>query len=98
MCVWFFFLKELKNVLPCMLESIFGYGQGPGWGLDSISRASTPQDFDSVRRLLAPEGPVLSLVYSLMADSLYEFPINSIPVSIVIQKRNSIFIYFINLM
>lgn len=71
--------KELKNVLPCMLESIFGYGQGPGWGLDMISRASTPQDFDSVRRLLAPEGPVLSLVYSLMADSLYEFPINSIP-------------------
>lgn len=88
-----FFLKELKNVLPYMLESIFGYGQGPGWGLDTISRASTLQDFDSVRRLLAPEGPVLSLVYSLMADSLYEFPINSIPVSIVIQKRNSIFIY-----
>lgn len=64
-----------------MLENIFGYGHGPGWGLDMISRASTPQDFDSVRRLLAPEGPVLSLVYSLMADSLYEFPINSIPVS-----------------
>lgn len=87
----------MKNVLPCMLESIFGYGQGPGWGLDMISRASTPQDFDSVRRLLAPEGPVLSLVYSLMADSLYEFPINSIPVSSDSEEEFDIYV-FINLM
>nr|XP_022335736.1 sphingomyelin phosphodiesterase 4-like isoform X2 [Crassostrea virginica] len=71
--------KDLKNVLPYMLENIFGCGQGPGWGLDMISRSSNPQDFDSIRKLLAPEGPVLSLVYTLMTDSFYEFPIIALP-------------------
>ncbi|XP_061189717.1 sphingomyelin phosphodiesterase 4-like isoform X1 [Saccostrea echinata] len=71
--------KELKNVLPYLLENIFGYGQNPGWGLDLINRSSNSQDFDNIRRLLAPEGTLLSLVYTLMTDSFYEFPINSLP-------------------
>ena len=74
-------LQEFKNILPCLLEKIFGYGLDPGWGLDLISKSSSPQDFDSARRLLAPEGPLLSLVYALMMDSFYEFPMSSLPVS-----------------
>ncbi|XP_048752560.2 sphingomyelin phosphodiesterase 4-like isoform X2 [Ostrea edulis] len=71
--------KELKNILPYLFEKIFGYGLDPGWGLDLISRSSSPQDFDYVRRLLAPEGPLLSVVYTLMMDSFYEFPMNNLP-------------------
>ena len=76
-----------------MLENIFGCGQGPGWGLDMISRSSNPQDFDSIRKLLAPEGPVLSLVYTLMTDSFYEFPIIALPVSISSLKQLYIYLY-----
>ncbi|KAK3083762.1 hypothetical protein FSP39_002782 [Pinctada imbricata] len=73
--------KELRSALPQLLESIFGFGNEAGWGLDLVSRTTNIQDFECLRRLLSPEGPLLSLVYSLQADPYlsYEFPFSCLP-------------------
>ncbi|KAJ8311969.1 hypothetical protein KUTeg_009342 [Tegillarca granosa] len=73
--------KELRNVLPLILENLFGFGSETGWGLDLLSQSANPHEFEAVRRLLSPEGTLLNLIYNLNTDIYlsYEFPINCIP-------------------
>lgn len=73
--------QELKNALPSLLACIFGSASDSGWQLNIISSGYNVQEFESARRFLGPEGPVLKLVYSLQSDNslLYEYPINHIP-------------------
>ncbi|XP_069135222.1 sphingomyelin phosphodiesterase 4-like isoform X1 [Argopecten irradians] len=73
--------KELRNALPDLLENIFGLDTDPGWGLDILCRSINTQDFDAVRKLLAPEGPLFTLINSLQGDQYisYEFPTKYLP-------------------
>ncbi|XP_021346296.1 sphingomyelin phosphodiesterase 4-like isoform X2 [Mizuhopecten yessoensis] len=73
--------KELRNALPDLLEHIFGLDTEPGWGLDMLCRSNNTHDFDAVRKLLAPEGPLLTLISSLQVDQYisYEFPTKYLP-------------------
>ncbi|XP_041347976.1 sphingomyelin phosphodiesterase 4-like [Gigantopelta aegis] len=74
-------IKELKNCLPYIVESIFGYGAELGWDLDKISKYQNPHEFHAVRRFLAPESQFLNLIYNLQADTYlqYEFQLNHLP-------------------
>ena len=82
----FFFTQELKNALPYIVESIFGYGAEPGWNLDKLSKYQNPNEFVAVRRFLAPESPFLNVIYNLQADSYlqYEFQLTHLPVRITV--------------
>ncbi|XP_033748728.1 sphingomyelin phosphodiesterase 4-like isoform X2 [Pecten maximus] len=73
--------KELRNALPDLLEHIFGLDSEPGWGLDILCRSTNTHDFDAVRKLLAPEGPLFTLISNLQGDQYisYEFPIRYLP-------------------
>ena len=86
-----FTFQDLSHVLPGLLENIFGFGAELGWGLDSITKAQQPVEFDSLVRLLAPEGQLLQLVYNLQIDSYvtYEFPFGSLPVSFTMVELTS---------
>ena len=79
----YLFLQDLRNSLPALLENIFGFGSEPGWGLDVISKSQNPHEYEAVLRLLDPEGPLLSFIYSLQTDIYltYEFPFSCLPVS-----------------
>ncbi|KAK7506108.1 hypothetical protein BaRGS_00002830 [Batillaria attramentaria] len=73
--------KELRLVFPALLQSIFGFENEPGWGIERLSRPQHGYDFELLRSLLGPDGPVMNLVYSLQADpyTTYEFPFKFLP-------------------
>ncbi|XP_025090593.1 sphingomyelin phosphodiesterase 4-like isoform X2 [Pomacea canaliculata] len=73
--------KELRLVLPILLQNIFGFENEPGWGLDKVSKIQDREAFVQIRHLLSPEGPLLTLVYNLQMDpyTTYEFPLKCLP-------------------
>lgn len=76
--------QELRLALPTLLQSIFSFENEAGWGLEKVTRSQCGYEFEMLRNLLGPEGPVLNLVYSLQTDpyTSYEFPIKCLPVRI----------------
>ena len=77
------FWQELQCILAPLLESIFGFGNQPGWGIGRISKSNS-YDFNAVRELLHPNGSLLRLVHRLMAEPFrYEFPFMCLPVRVV---------------
>ena len=79
-----FNFQDIRNMLPSLLENIFGFGSEPGWGLDILSKSQNPHEYGAVLHLLAPEGTLLNLIYSLQTDIYltYEFPFTCLPVSL----------------
>lgn len=78
-------LQDLHAVLPIIIENIFGFGAASGpsysWGIGPMAYV-TQSEFDTLCRLLGPEGSLLQVVYKLAADSScrYEFPVSCLPV------------------
>ncbi|XP_043200088.1 sphingomyelin phosphodiesterase 4-like isoform X2 [Amphibalanus amphitrite] len=74
-------LKELAAIYPVLLEEVFGFGGRPGWNLQLITRKCHPVEFERVRALLQPTGPLFSVIYRLMAEPhvTYEFPAACLP-------------------
>jgi len=77
--------QDLHNVLPVIIENIFGFGvaSGPAYGCFIGPQAYVNQsEFNVICDLLGPEGSLLRVVYKLAADSScrYEFPISCLPV------------------
>ncbi|KAK6191734.1 hypothetical protein SNE40_003341 [Patella caerulea] len=71
--------KELKNVLPMIVEGIFGFGTEIGWDIDRVSNRYY-SEFDSLRYFLSPDGPLLKLINSLQLEPYtYEFSISHLP-------------------
>ncbi|GIY47729.1 sphingomyelin phosphodiesterase 4 [Caerostris extrusa] len=75
-------LKELQYVFPTLVESIFGFHTGIDWGLLTIEKDIQIKEFDSLRRLLAPDGPILRIVNKFTEEfsPKFEFPITCLPV------------------
>ncbi|XP_064612620.1 sphingomyelin phosphodiesterase 4-like isoform X2 [Liolophura sinensis] len=73
--------KELRNVLPMLLENIFGFGNEPGWGLERLTMSYHRQEFEYGRRFFSPEGSLLKAIYALQSDPYltYEFPLSCLP-------------------
>lgn len=80
-----FLLQDLYNVLPVIIENIFGFGaaSGASYGCFIGPQAYVTQsEFNVICDLLGPEGSLLRVVYKLAADSScrYEFPVSCLPV------------------
>ncbi|ESO95394.1 hypothetical protein LOTGIDRAFT_232075 [Lottia gigantea] len=71
--------KELRNALPLIVESVFGYGQESGWDIDRISKKYY-SEFESIRHFLSPQGPLMKLVYHLQNEPYtYHFSLQHLP-------------------
>ncbi|XP_058818263.1 sphingomyelin phosphodiesterase 4 [Topomyia yanbarensis] len=74
-------LKELQDIYPLLINSIFGINTGIGWGFRTMTRDTHPHDFDILYNFFIPiGGPMFRLCYRLLNDSLkYELPISYLP-------------------
>ncbi|EDS26945.1 conserved hypothetical protein [Culex quinquefasciatus] len=76
-------LRELQDIYPVLVNSIFGVntGGGTGWGFRLITRDTHPHDFDVLYNFFIPiGGPMFRLCYRLLSDSLkYELPVGMLP-------------------
>ncbi|XP_034951732.1 sphingomyelin phosphodiesterase 4 [Chelonus insularis] len=75
---------ELQNVLPLLIDSIFGVTNNIGWGLHNISLRKNPQEYEALCNFLGPRGPIFSLCYKLLPDCYlkYDFPVSYLPTKI----------------
>nr|XP_042898272.1 sphingomyelin phosphodiesterase 4 isoform X2 [Parasteatoda tepidariorum] len=75
-------LKEVQYIFPGVIENIFGVRSGIDWGFLKLDKNTQSRDFDSLRKLLAPDGPILKLVYKFTEDvsPKFEFPFSWLPV------------------
>nr|XP_006821103.1 PREDICTED: sphingomyelin phosphodiesterase 4-like [Saccoglossus kowalevskii] len=73
--------RDLHTIFPLLLESIFGFNNSPGWGLKTLHKQAQALDFFSLRMFLAPNGPLMSMVYKLQSDNYlrYEFLVSCLP-------------------
>ncbi|XP_062537156.1 sphingomyelin phosphodiesterase 4 [Armigeres subalbatus] len=75
-------LKELQDIYPTLINSIFGLsGGGSGWGFRIMTRDTHPHDFDVMYNFFIPiGGPMFRMCYRLLTDTLkYELPISCLP-------------------
>ncbi|XP_065075055.1 sphingomyelin phosphodiesterase 4 [Ochlerotatus camptorhynchus] len=74
-------LKELQDIYPTLINSVFGLNGGTGWGLRVMTRDTHPHDFDVLYNFFIPiGGPMFRMCYRLLNDSLkYELPISYLP-------------------
>lgn len=74
-------LKELQDIYPTLINSIFGLNGGSGWGFRVMTRDTHPHDFDVLYNFFIPiGGPMFRMCYRLLNDSLkYELPISYLP-------------------
>ncbi|GAB6026515.1 sphingomyelin phosphodiesterase 4, neutral membrane (neutral sphingomyelinase-3) [Chamberlinius hualienensis] len=74
--------KDAHSLFPLLVESIFGFGSHPGWGIGSLYRRLQPKDFDTLRYFLCPSGPLIRFIYKLNSDAYlkYEFPTQCLPI------------------
>ena len=82
-------LQDLHCSLSLMVESIFGFGgvgSAASWSIGPAA-SLTANEFEQLRHLLAPEGPLLRVIYKLAADPAckYAFPVSCLPVSMSLQ-------------
>lgn len=81
------FLQELRHALPYIIENMFGFGNESGWGIDKIDKHNHPQEFECLRRFLAPDSRLLNLIYRLQGEIYlsYEFPFKYLPVGSLVK-------------
>ncbi|KAG8189886.1 hypothetical protein JTE90_018667 [Oedothorax gibbosus] len=74
-------LKELQYVFPAVVESIFGFHTGQEWGLLTLDKNIQCREFESLRRFLAAEGPLLRLTIKFTEEfsPKFEFPVACLP-------------------
>lgn len=55
------------------------------WGFLYLDKELQVKEFESLRRFLMPDGPILKLVYKFIEEMSpkFEFPLSCIPVSII---------------
>jgi sphingomyelin phosphodiesterase 4 len=75
--------KDLENLLPDIVEDIFGVSNRVGWGLMNIEYSLNPGEYDLLLKFLHPNGPMFRLCYKLLSDPYikYKFPLSFLPVS-----------------
>jgi len=77
--------EALKDNFQLIVDSIFSNrNREQAWDLRSMRRADHPREAAAVFKLLAPNGPMMSLALRLMDDHnfLLEFPLEGLPVII----------------
>jgi hypothetical protein len=73
-------LKELHQLFPCLLSSIFGYNGTIGWGLKLCHKTKHPREFQHGYDFLSPQGDIFKLIEKLNENGLfYKFPIKCLP-------------------
>ncbi|XP_053681568.1 sphingomyelin phosphodiesterase 4 isoform X2 [Sabethes cyaneus] len=74
-------IKELQDIYPLLVSSIFGINGGTGWGVRTMTRDTHPHDFDVLYNFFIPiGGPMFRLCYRLLNDPLkFELPISYLP-------------------
>ncbi|GFY39231.1 sphingomyelin phosphodiesterase 4 [Trichonephila inaurata madagascariensis] len=75
-------LKELQYVFPNLVENIFGFRTGIDWGLLTLEKDIQAKEFDSFRKLLAPDGPILKIANKFTEEFCpkFEFSIACLPI------------------
>jgi hypothetical protein len=75
--------EALKDNFQLIVDSIFSHrNREQAWDLRSMRRADHPREATAVFKLLAPNGPLMTLALRLMDDHnfLLEFPLEGLPV------------------
>lgn len=78
-------VQDLAGCLPLIVENVFGFGAADSssgnWHIGRIVKSQSG-DFNNLRYLLSPDGPLLQVIYQLSSDPAcrYEFPISCLPV------------------
>lgn len=74
-------LKELQDLFPTLIHSIFGCGDaGVGWGLRIILEKFNPEVYHPLYSFFNPHGPMFRLCYRLLNDTIkYEIPLSFLP-------------------
>mgnify|MGYP001506296891 CR=1 FL=1 len=88
-------IKEMQHRYVLLIEDIFGCNQfgTNNWRLRSLTKESTPKEFDSIFYLLCIDGPVFKLIRHLMSNdqtmhNRHEFSIGYLPLSLRNQFDN----------
>lgn len=75
-------IRELQDVYPAIVSSIFSSNGGTGWGLRTTTRETNPHDFDVLYNFFIPLGPMFRLCYRLLNDAIkFELNTEILPVS-----------------
>jgi sphingomyelin phosphodiesterase 4 len=62
-------VKELQDVYPAMINSIFGVRGGQGWGFRTLTRETNPNDYNLLYNFFMPlGGPMFRLIYKLLTE------------------------------
>ncbi|XP_026461722.1 sphingomyelin phosphodiesterase 4-like [Ctenocephalides felis] len=70
--------RDLQNIFPQLVDSIFNSRGGQGWGLRVITQSSN--EFDLLHDFFSPLGPFLRLCYRLLDDNIkFLLPISYLP-------------------
>uniref|UniRef100_A0A1B0CLM3 Sphingomyelin phosphodiesterase 4 n=2 Tax=Lutzomyia longipalpis TaxID=7200 RepID=A0A1B0CLM3_LUTLO len=74
-------LKELQEIFPILVHSIFLSNNGIGWGLRSVVANMSSYEFNILYEFFLPLGPMFRLCYKLLNDTLkFDVPISSLPI------------------
>lgn len=81
--------QELQYIFPALIEHIFGFRSGMDWGFLYLDKELQVKEFESLRRFLMPDGPILKLVHKFIEEisPKFEFPLSCIPVSFLVFKH-----------
>lgn len=77
-------LKELQEIFPVIINSIFGLpGGSVGWGLRTTQQSVNQHEFEILYNFFIPLGPMFRLLYRLLSDPIkFDVPIGFLPVSL----------------
>uniref|UniRef100_A0A1B0CYY0 Uncharacterized protein n=1 Tax=Phlebotomus papatasi TaxID=29031 RepID=A0A1B0CYY0_PHLPP len=74
-------IKELQEVFPTLVNSIFRSNNGVGWGLRSYVANISMYEFNILYDFFVPLGPMFRLCYKLLNDALkFDVPISTLPI------------------
>ncbi|KAJ6638345.1 Sphingomyelin phosphodiesterase 4 [Pseudolycoriella hygida] len=75
-------IKELHDLFPTLVNSIFGVPNTTGWGLRTVCRSLNQQEFDCLYNFFTPLGPMFRLCYRLLNEPFkFDVPIEMLPFS-----------------
>ncbi|KAG4078094.1 hypothetical protein HA402_002145 [Bradysia odoriphaga] len=75
-------IKELHDIFPTLVNSIFGVPNSTGWGLRTICRSLNQHEFDCLYHFFTPLGPMFRLCYRLLNEPFkFDVPIEMLPFS-----------------
>lgn len=75
-------IKELQDIFPALVSSIFGDLNGLGWNLRLITREQNLTEFEWLYSFLNPMGGAMfEMCYKLLNDTIkFDVPLSSLPV------------------